>query len=340
MLVAMAAVISPWTLRNQEVLGKPVLVSTNGGSNLYRANNELATGGYVAKGRVDLDTLPELEADAQGKRLAVEWILGNPVEFARLSLTKVLLFAGDDSYGAYTALKGARDKLPGKSYLIIKAVAALPWILMWIWIAAVSARTLNWTASQVATLLVLFGPYLYLSTLHAVFESGGRYHLPAIVCLFMGVAFIATQLLPSERRLSVLFAQLAKYGLVGVLNTIISLLTIYAMKYFAEWKDLPANLLGYAVGLCNSYLLNRTWTFAAQRPAAGSALRFIVVFGLAYGVNILTLMALLQAGVNGYIAQALAMASYATCSFAGSKFYAFKSTGVASTGPSNHKEST
>ena len=45
--LGMALVVLPWTWRNHQVLGAPVLVSTNGGSVFYRANNPLATGGWI-----------------------------------------------------------------------------------------------------------------------------------------------------------------------------------------------------------------------------------------------------------------------------------------------------
>ena len=45
---ACLAVITPWTMRNWAVLGQPVLISTNGGFNLYMGNNPWNRwGGYM-----------------------------------------------------------------------------------------------------------------------------------------------------------------------------------------------------------------------------------------------------------------------------------------------------
>jgi hypothetical protein len=53
--LAMAAVIAPWSMRNYSILKEFVVISTNGGDVFYRANNPLATGGYVQRGEKDLD---------------------------------------------------------------------------------------------------------------------------------------------------------------------------------------------------------------------------------------------------------------------------------------------
>lgn len=47
--LGIAIVILPWTWRNYQVVGKPVLVSANGGSVFYRANNPLANGGWIPR---------------------------------------------------------------------------------------------------------------------------------------------------------------------------------------------------------------------------------------------------------------------------------------------------
>jgi 4-amino-4-deoxy-L-arabinose transferase-like glycosyltransferase len=40
-------IIAPWSIRNYHHFNQFVMISTNGGSNFYRSNNELATGGYT-----------------------------------------------------------------------------------------------------------------------------------------------------------------------------------------------------------------------------------------------------------------------------------------------------
>jgi len=189
-LIGAAVVVTPWTLRNMAVLGETVMVSTNGGSNLYRANNELATGGYVAVGQVDVEALPELESNREGKRLALEWILGHPAEFAQLTLGRVLLFPGDHSYGAYAAFRADPDRVPRVLYLALKAATAATWLLLWALI--VGAVWWHWQERRRlpggASLLIL--PWLYLAGIHAIFESGSKYHLPTLACMLLLVVLL------------------------------------------------------------------------------------------------------------------------------------------------------
>jgi len=178
-------VIAPWTLRNLAVLDEPVLVSTNGGGNLYRANNELATGGYVAVGRVDVEALPELVANREGKRLAVDWITDHPLDFLRLTAGKVLLFPGDHSYGAYAAFRADPERVPRAVYLSLKLVAAVCWLLLWAVLVAIAWRHWHQRRPLPAGTGLLLLPWLYLAGIHAIFESGSKYHLPTLAAILL-----------------------------------------------------------------------------------------------------------------------------------------------------------
>ena len=193
-LLGAAIVIAPWTYRNHVVLGQTVLVSTNGGSNLYRANNELATGGYVQVGKVDVEALPELESDRVGKELAVEWIRENPKEFLQLTAARVLLFPGDHSYGAFAAFRADPDRIPKWSYLGLKAGTAATWLLMWALVAGAAWRLWLHRQSVRPELLFVLVPWLYLSGIHAFFESGSKYHLPTLACMLVWMVAMLREL--------------------------------------------------------------------------------------------------------------------------------------------------
>lgn len=185
LVLGMALVISPWSARNHKVFGQFLLISSNGGENLYRANNPLATGGYVKHGEVDLDHLGELERSRTGFALAKEWIGGHPREFGGLMLAKQMLFLGDDSFGQYVSIRlgGGNEKL----YLVMKLAANAFWFGLWACVLALSFRA--GAPNALHTTLVL--GYAYFFVLHSVFESGGKYHLPPLALL---AAFSAVQL--------------------------------------------------------------------------------------------------------------------------------------------------
>lgn len=197
-LIALAALtcITPWTLRNFTVFDKFILVSTNGGSNLYRANNELATGGYTERGSIDLSNLDELEQDKTGKRLAVDWILSNPLSFLRLSIEKQIRFMGDDSFGIYATLKTGKGTSETSIYIFFKLLANIWWLAIWLVIAILATQK---EKSAADNLIILF--WLYLFALHSIFEADGKYHIPMLWVLIVWLASTATHYLGQKREL-------------------------------------------------------------------------------------------------------------------------------------------
>ena len=117
-----------------------------------------------------------------------------------------------------------------------------------------------------------------------------------------------------------------KFLAVGVANTIVGLGVIYAMKLFARADDVSANIVGYAVGLAFSFVVNRRWTFAAHGDALGSLLRFLAIFALAYPANLAAVLMLIKVGIDPYWSQALGVVPYTVIFYVGSRWYAFRSS--------------
>jgi hypothetical protein len=189
--LAMLLVISPWTYRNYQVFGATVLVSTNGGDVLNRANNDKATGAYTPKASIEVHGLNELAADKESKRLAINWIRDNPARFLQLSMGKALLFLGDDSYGAYAALRKGNPNTSRHLYLAAKLVSATPWLLVWLLILACLAKPLSDPHEiNIPVVGMLVTPLLYLLAVHSVFESGPKYHLPTLPIVLVLCAYL------------------------------------------------------------------------------------------------------------------------------------------------------
>lgn len=109
--------------------------------------------------------------------------------------------------------------------------------------------------------------------------------------------------------------QVSRYALVGVLNTLSTLLVIYGLKAGFGVGDYQANALGYGIGLIMSFFLNRAYTFGHDGALSGAALRFLVAFAICYAINLAVVAVLVDgAGVNGYLAQPCGMACF-TISF-------------------------
>jgi 4-amino-4-deoxy-L-arabinose transferase-like glycosyltransferase len=172
----MLAAILPWTVRNISALGAPVLISTNGGDVFYRANNPLATGGYIPRGERNLRPLGEIERNRAGYQWGGEWILAHPDRFLTLAIRKAVLFLGDDSTGAYETLK--RDRGTTASYAALKGLSNLYWLGIWtlilwgLWRRSPQRWNLD--------VLLLGLPVLYLLGIDSIYEGGGRHHAPVM----------------------------------------------------------------------------------------------------------------------------------------------------------------
>jgi putative flippase GtrA len=119
-------------------------------------------------------------------------------------------------------------------------------------------------------------------------------------------------------------ARPVKFALVGVANTLLGLLVIYAGKWGLGLADLPANALGYLTGLALSYTLNARWTFSFRGRHAVALPRYVLVVLAAYLANIATVYAALGLAINSYIAQAAGIIPYTVVGYLGTAFFAFR----------------
>ncbi len=76
-----------------------------------------------------------------------------------------------------------------------------------------------------------------------------------------------------------------RFGMVGVVNTLIDLVLFSLLVQGVAMAVVPANILSYGTGIVNSFLMNRTWTFSDR--SRGKAL--LKSFSLFVGINLLGL---------------------------------------------------
>ena len=122
-------------------------------------------------------------------------------------------------------------------------------------------------------------------------------------------------------------SSVVRFLLVGLGNTVLGLATIYAFKWFARWDDVPANAMGYAIGITFSFIANKRWTFRHEGVVVRSFARFVLICAIGYAANLAVLLFLVQ-GLewNGYLAQIVAIGTYAVITYWGSRYYAFGSS--------------
>jgi putative flippase GtrA len=122
-----------------------------------------------------------------------------------------------------------------------------------------------------------------------------------------------------------------RYAAVGVVNTVVGLSIIYALKYFFEFGEAIANLVGYAIALCGGYALNSRWTFNYTGSDASGIVKYLIVLAVAYACNLITVLtAIHQFHVDGYYAQPLGIVPYTVVGYLGNRLFAFAQTRGAS----------
>ena len=125
--------------------------------------------------------------------------------------------------------------------------------------------------------------------------------------------------------------QVIKYGIVGVLNTLLTAGTIWIMMYlvFRAGKDKPlsplvisiSNITGFIVGLINSFVINRKWTFQSKNNWESEFVKFVIAFLICY-IPQLLLVNFLNTKTNIYVnIEPLVIGHAYTCQLIGIVFY-------------------
>ena len=124
--------------------------------------------------------------------------------------------------------------------------------------------------------------------------------------------------------------QFVKFGLVGVLNTALHYGVFLVLFRVLGVPMLVASAIGYCVGLVNSFLLNRSWTFRVVGDGRRvEFVKFVVVNLIALGVNLALLEVFTRAGVVPEIGQVLAIGGSMVVNFLGNRVWVFRTAGVA-----------
>lgn len=190
--VAMLAAIAPWSLRNYRLYHRPVLVTTNGGSVFYRANNPKANAQYEPEGAQKLGG-DEFAASDEGYRAARLWIRQHPLDFANLMVRKQVVYLGDDSDRVYESIK--RDQTPrGVVYAGLKLLANGFWMLLFLLLVPASVslfRRSDWRLWYGIGVL----PLLYQWCIDSVFEAGSRHHVPylGLIGILVAMALLSAK---------------------------------------------------------------------------------------------------------------------------------------------------
>jgi len=193
----MAAVVAPWTLRNYQVFGVFIPVSTNGGFTLLTGNNPSARGDYTPDDPLvaGLAGHPDrqVEIDRIARARAIAWISENPGAFVRLMPLKFFRLwapdgeaewfyqAGYDRYDRNAMLFRAVRGLNQLLYVLLVLLALPALALLWP-SARASVPQLGW---------VLIG---YFTAISLMFSGQSRFHFALMPWIAMYAAWTAVGL--------------------------------------------------------------------------------------------------------------------------------------------------
>jgi putative flippase GtrA len=119
--------------------------------------------------------------------------------------------------------------------------------------------------------------------------------------------------------------ELVKFGLVGIVNTIICICFIFLFMLWVKFNPYISNIIGYSIAVLNSYVMNKVWTFSSKKPHKATLPKFIWIFFLCYAFQLMFLhICIQQLAINNGLSQLLAMIIYTISSFVGHKLYSFK----------------
>ena len=129
-------------------------------------------------------------------------------------------------------------------------------------------------------------------------------------------------------KLKKLIQQAVRFGLVGVLNTLIDY-AVYSLLLFIPFireHYVIAQVLGYSAGLANSLYCNKRWTFAQkERMSRAQLIAFLAVNLAALGVSTAVLVAAQEwIGLGPYIGKIVATVFSMAVNFLGNKIIVFK----------------
>jgi len=120
-------------------------------------------------------------------------------------------------------------------------------------------------------------------------------------------------------------AQTIKYGIVGIINTVVTLAIIWLMRNVFHSSLVVANATGYVLGFLNSFLLNRAWTFKSFNNWKKEFVKFLIAFGVCYLIQLGVVLLLEKyTGLKESYNTLIGMVFYTVLNFLFNKYFTFK----------------
>ena len=119
--------------------------------------------------------------------------------------------------------------------------------------------------------------------------------------------------------------KMAKYALVGGLNTGVDFVIFCTLVYALGMGSVWAQTISYIVGVANSYMLNRYWTFKVTvKRSVAELIRFILINVMSFIAATAVLLALEHGGAESALAKIVSVACSLVVNYAGYRLWVFR----------------
>jgi hypothetical protein len=182
---------APWSYRSVVLFDRFVLVSANGGVNLWMGNNPESTGGYMELPNRKFPN--EVDRDHYYGREAVNFILSHPLSYAKLSVKRAITTYGRETIGVVWNENGLTSKYGKTSLIALKSISsAYWWIMLILGLAGVTLIICRRLAAQLWPLLASFGYFAVFPVLTVAMD---RYHVPIdpMLAIFAAYGLLAVK---------------------------------------------------------------------------------------------------------------------------------------------------
>jgi 4-amino-4-deoxy-L-arabinose transferase-like glycosyltransferase len=175
-LSGLAAVLlfAPWAYRSVVLFDRMVIVSANGGVNLWMGNNPESTGGYMEL--PDRKFPNEVDRDHYYGREAVNFILSHPLTYAKLSVRRAVTTYDRETIGVVWNERGLGSRYNDATLVMLKRLSSAYW---WIILALGFVGVVLVIRRRLAgALWPLLAAFTYFAAFPVFTVAMDRYHAP------------------------------------------------------------------------------------------------------------------------------------------------------------------
>jgi 4-amino-4-deoxy-L-arabinose transferase-like glycosyltransferase len=176
-MVVASLTIVPWSVRNTNVFGSFVLLSTNGGAVFWMGNNPEANGFYLPEPAFTKG-LSEYERDKVLGQEALRYIMAEPVSFVARTIKKAALLNVGETIAIHWNAEGIKERFGERALLPLKVLTQGFWtcvLLLAFGGLVVMVRKRGLSVSLMNPIVLTC---TYFTAVYAVTLAQDRYHVP------------------------------------------------------------------------------------------------------------------------------------------------------------------